>query len=79
MCVGQLCETQYYGRYYATCYTIVSISCLTGVPLVGAIIGLDGGEYWGLITFVGCCYVGALGAFTVARGVAAGWGVRIKY
>ena len=25
VCVGQLCETENYGTYYATCYTIVSI------------------------------------------------------
>lgn len=25
VCIGQLCGTQHYGRYYATCYSIVSI------------------------------------------------------
>ena len=25
VCVGQLCETENYGTYYATCYTIVSV------------------------------------------------------
>lgn len=79
VCVGQLCETQNYGRYYATCYTIVSFSCLTGVPLVGAIISVDGGSYWGLIVFVGCCYVGASVAFATARGMGGGWGLKQKY
>jgi MFS family permease len=67
VCVGQLCETRDYGRYYATCYTIVSIGCLTGVPIAGEIIDRDGGECWGLIVFTGCCYIGAFGAFAVAR------------
>jgi MFS family permease len=67
VCVGQLCETRDYGRYYATCYTIVSVGCLTGVPIAGEIIERDGGQYWGLIVFTGCCYVGAFGAFAVAR------------
>ena len=25
VCVGQLCDTEVFGRWYATCYTIVSI------------------------------------------------------
>lgn len=67
VCVGQLCETRDYGQYYATCYTIVSVGCLTGVPIAGEIIERDGGQYWGLIVFTGCCYVGAFGAFAIAR------------
>ncbi|KAL5326262.1 hypothetical protein ACEPPN_007400 [Leptodophora sp. 'Broadleaf-Isolate-01'] len=80
VCVGQLCETKDYGRYYATCYTIVSIGCLTGVPIAGEILERCGGEYWGLIVFTGACYVGAFGAFYTARGFAAGgWGIWVKY
>jgi MFS family permease len=67
VCVGQLCETRDYGRYYATCYTIVSLGCLTGVPIAGEIIQRCGGDYWGLIVFTGCCYVGAFGAIAIAR------------
>lgn len=67
VCVGKLCRTENLGRYYATCYTIVSVGCLTGVPIVGEIITANGGEYWGLITFTGCCYSGALVAFSVVR------------
>ncbi|OQD59961.1 hypothetical protein PENPOL_c036G03018 [Penicillium polonicum] len=33
VCIGQLCATEHYGRYYATAYTIVSVSTLTGVPI----------------------------------------------
>lgn len=79
VCIGQLCATQNYGRYYATCYTVVSLSCLTGLPLVGAIVAVDGGQYWGLILFVGFCYVGSVASFTAARGMAAGWSLKVKY
>jgi predicted MFS family arabinose efflux permease len=33
VCISQLCPTESYGRYYATCYTVVSFGCLTGVPI----------------------------------------------
>lgn len=80
VCVGQLCETKDYGRYYATCYTIVSFGCLTGVPIAGEFLERCGGEYWGLIVFTGVCYVGAFVALYLARGLAAGgWGVWVKY
>ncbi|KAK9800467.1 putative Major facilitator superfamily (MFS) profile domain-containing protein [Seiridium cardinale] len=38
VCVGKLCHTQHYGRYYATCYTIVSFACLIGIPIGGSIV-----------------------------------------
>jgi MFS family permease len=79
VCIGQLCETKDYGRYYATCYTIVSIGCLTGIPIAGAILEACGGNYWGLIVWTGACYVGALLAFGVARGIGGGWKFWVKY
>jgi MFS family permease len=77
--IGQLCETKDYGRYYATCYTIVSLGCLTGIPIAGAILDACGGSYWGLILFTGACYVGALLAFVIARGLGGGWRIWVKY
>ena len=79
VCVGQLCETEEYGRWYATCYTIVSFGCLTGVPIAGAIITIDGGEYWGLILFTGACYAIGLACFTAARVMMVGWSLRAVY
>ena len=61
--IGQLCPTGSYGRYYATCYTAVSFGCLTGVPIAGEILVHNEGQYWGLMVFVGACYIGALAAF----------------
>lgn len=71
ICVGELCETQEYGRYYATSYTIVSFSSLTGIPIAGALIsatGKTGGiMYWPPIVFTGGCYALALGCFLWVR------------
>jgi MFS family permease len=79
VCVGKLCRTENLGRYYATCYTIVSIGCLTGIPIVGEIIKANGGEYWGLITFTGVCYVGGLAAFVIVRVLKVGWRLKAIY
>lgn len=79
VCVGQLCRTEHYGRYYATCYTIVSIGCLTGIPIVGEILASNHGDYWGLIVFVGVCYVGGLAAFVAVRMLRTGWKLRVVY
>lgn len=56
VCIGRLCRTQHYGRYYATCYVVVSIACLIGIPVAGSIIEACGGRYWGLILFTGLSY-----------------------
>lgn len=72
VCIGQLCRTEEYGRYYATCNTIVSFGLLLGIPIAGAIIKSNGGAYWGLIVFVGMCYVGGMVPFAAARIMAVG-------
>jgi len=71
VCLGQLCETQEYGRYYATCYTVVSFGVLVSTPIAGGL--LDAVEvsgklkYWGVAVFTGLCYVGALLSFIWVR------------
>lgn len=81
VCVGQLCRTENYGRYYATAYTIVSFGTLTGIPIAGQILEACGGgdNYWGLITFTGCCYAIGLCCYITARVIKVGWGVRKIY
>lgn len=73
VCVGRLCRTQQYGRYYATCYTIVSFACLVGVPIGGNILTSNGGDYWGVIVFTGMVYLGALIALYLAKVCKVGW------
>ena len=79
VCVGQQCDTDEYGRYYATCYTLVSFSTLTGIPIGGALVKACNGTYWGVAVFTGVSYVLASVCFIWARGMRAGWGLRVVY
>lgn len=79
ICVGQLCEIQDYGRYYATVYTTVAIGSLTGLPIAGAIINACGGEFYGVVIFCGLCYVFAFLAFAAARVRKVGWSLTAKW
>jgi MFS family permease len=79
VCVGKLCKIENYGRYYATCYTLVSFGSLTGIPIAGQLVSACGGRYWGLIAFTGCAYGASLVAFVLARGVGGGWKLRKRY
>jgi MFS family permease len=79
VCLGQTCRVEEYGRYFATCFTVVSIGCLTGVPIAGAIINAAGGSYWGLIVFTGTCYGVGLAAIIAARVLGTGWRVNVRF
>ncbi|KAE8131064.1 major facilitator superfamily domain-containing protein [Aspergillus pseudotamarii] len=73
VCISQLCKVENYGMYYASSYTIVSFGTLIGIPVAGEILARCNGEYWGLITFVICCYaVGIICCITV-RIIHLGW------
>ncbi|OAL35338.1 hypothetical protein AYO20_05389 [Fonsecaea nubica] len=79
VCVGQLCRVENYGRYYATCYTLVSFGSLTGIPIAGQLVTACKGEYWGLIVFTSCSYAASLIMLTAARVVGAGWSIKAIY
>ena len=79
VCVGQLCRTDEYGRYYATCYTLVSLGSLTGVPIAGVLLTRSGGEYGPLIGFVAASYTMAMVCFGYVKVSAAGWSLRARY
>ena len=79
VCVGQLCETEVFGRWYAGLYTVVSFGCLTGIPIAGQLIATEGGNYMGLIGFVGACYGGGLICFIWARVLKVGWSLKKVY
>lgn len=75
VCVGQLCRTEDYGRYYATCYTIVSFATLTGIPIAGSLVSATGGgRYWGLIVWAGLNYAISTVVFIAAKGGKVGFG-----
>lgn len=79
VCVSMLCDTDQYGRYYATCYTVVSFGTLTGVPIAGAILAACDGHYWGVAIFTGLCYLCALACFGAVRVMKVGWSWRHIY
>jgi len=76
VCVGQMCDTEEYGRYYATCYTVVSFGTLTGIPIAGALLQATKGAYWGVIIFTGGCYAISVAAFMWARVLKVGTGLQ---
>lgn len=73
VCIGRMCKTQEYGRYYATTYTVVSFACLIGVPIGGSIVQANGGEYTAVIIFTGCIYVGSAAFMMAAKVSQLGW------
>jgi predicted MFS family arabinose efflux permease len=75
VCIGRLCRTEEYGKYYATAYTSVSFACLVGIPAAGHIVAHNQGGYWGLIVFTGVVYVGSLAALWAAKVLRVGWGL----
>lgn len=81
VCVGQLCKVENYGRYYATCYTLVSFGSLTGIPIAGAILqnSPGGHTYSGLIIFTGASWAAATVLFGLARVFGAGWSAKKAY
>ncbi|PHH91077.1 hypothetical protein CDD83_1773 [Cordyceps sp. RAO-2017] len=73
VCIGRMCKTQNYGRYYATTYTVVSIACLLGVPVGGSIVQASGGSYTPLIILTGAVYVGSAVCMVMAKAWHLGW------
>ncbi|KAK0387920.1 hypothetical protein NLU13_4165 [Sarocladium strictum] len=73
VCVGQLCKTQEYGRYYATTYTLVSFACLIGIPIAGNIVEAQNGRYSGLIILTGGIYVFCTTFLLLAKTSRLGW------
>ncbi|THZ39704.1 MFS general substrate transporter [Aureobasidium pullulans] len=59
ICLGQLCDIRDYGRYYASCYTVVAFGVLVSLPAAGGILDVCGGgggkggkgDFWGVAVF----------------------------
>jgi len=79
VCVGQMCKTEHYGRYFSTCWMVVAFGTLTALPIGGAILTACGGNYTGLICFAGGSYVGAGLSLIAARVLAVGWKLNVVY
>jgi hypothetical protein len=68
-----------YGKRNGTTFAISSVGVLVGIPIAGAILNRSGTNYSGLIVFGGALYGAGSIAFLVARGIAGGWGLRVKF
>jgi MFS family permease len=79
VCISRLCPTESYGRYYATCFSVVSIACLIGIPIGGSIISACNGDYWALIVFTGILYILSFIMFLVAKSASVGWRLLAVY
>ena len=71
VCMGQLCDTRDFGRYYATCFSVVAFGALISIPVAGALIDAvdEPGKkkFWGVAVFTGLCYVAATLCFVWVR------------
>jgi MFS family permease len=79
VCVGQMCKTEHYGRYFATCWMFVAFGTLTALPIGGQILTACDGQYYGLIIFAGLSYVAAAIALITARVLKVGWQLKVIY
>ncbi|TLD11710.1 hypothetical protein PspLS_11796 [Pyricularia sp. CBS 133598] len=71
ICIGQLCRTEDYGRYYATAFTVCSFGCLTSIPIAANLSTVTGESgrrsFWALILFTCVSYVAAFACFMWVR------------
>jgi len=81
VCLGQLCDSRHYGRFFSTAMMVASFGTLSSVPIGGALLDAGDGEtgWMAVILFSGMSYVGALVCYTVARVLAVGWNPRIIF
>ncbi|RDL39946.1 MFS general substrate transporter [Venustampulla echinocandica] len=79
VCVGQMCKTEHYGRYFATCWMFVSFGTLTGLPIAGQILTANGGSYDGLVIFAALSYTVAMFCLIAARVLRVGWKITAVY
>ncbi|KAK1757203.1 major facilitator superfamily domain-containing protein [Echria macrotheca] len=82
VCLGQLCDSRHYGRYFSTAMMVASFGTLSSVPIGGALLGIGGDEesaWKAVILFSGIAYSIALACYTTARVLAVGWNPRTVF
>lgn len=79
VCVGQMCKTEHYGRYFSTCWMFVAFGTLTALPIGGQILSVNGGSYTGLTIFAGLSYAAAAACLIAARVLKVGWKIKMVY
>ncbi|KAK4187302.1 putative transporter [Podospora australis] len=65
--IGKLCKTRDYGKYYGTCYTVVSLAVMVAIPVAGKVVRGNRGDYWGLTIVSGVFYLAAAIVFAAAK------------
>lgn len=79
VCIGQMCKTENYGKYFATCWMAVSLGTLTALPVAGQILTNSGGDFTGVIIFAGLAYFAAMVCLIAARILKVGWKWNVVY
>lgn len=75
VCISQITRVETFGKRYTTCYIVVALYCLVGLPLSGLFIGTTGSdrEYSNFIVFVSILgFMGSL-CWLVSRYCAVNW------
>ncbi|KAH6609743.1 hypothetical protein Trco_003089 [Trichoderma cornu-damae] len=79
VCISRVCNIEDIGKRTGTAFFIASFGVLIGLPIAGAILRADGGSYSGVIVFGGVFYAATVVILYLARGVAAGWGLKVLF
>ncbi|KAK0385861.1 hypothetical protein NLU13_7038 [Sarocladium strictum] len=81
VCLGQFCDAQDYGRYFATSAMFASFGTLSSVPIAGALLEIEDQDtgWTALVLFAGCSYVVALVCYIAARVLMVGWLPQTKF
>lgn len=78
VCLGQLCDSRDYGRYYSTALMVASFGSLSSLPIAGALLDLGSPEQgWeAVILFSALSYAISMSCFVGARVLAVSWSVK---
>ncbi|ORY58524.1 riboflavin transporter MCH5 [Pseudomassariella vexata] len=78
VCLGQLCDSKDYGRFYSTALVTASVGTLTSLPIGGALraVGTEEQGWQSVIVFSALSYGIAASCFVGARVLAVSWNVK---
>ncbi|KAH8649208.1 monocarboxylate transporter [Xylariales sp. PMI_506] len=77
VCVAQICRIEDYGKRNGTAYSLSSFAALIGVPIAGALVDANGGDYNELILFGGSLYAATMLAFLSAKFMLKSTGIHV--
>ncbi|KAI0123215.1 major facilitator superfamily domain-containing protein [Xylariales sp. AK1849] len=78
VCLGQLCNSRDYGRFYSTSLMVASFGTLTSLPIGGALqdVGSPEQGWTSVIVFSALSYAIAMSCFLGVRVLAVSWSVK---